>query len=105
MHNSYSALLVSGIDEWLDRIQVGHSSEGHFQIARAPVPNVSHISGIGPHCQRRGRVHMQEQRQAVLLVQHHGGKVLQSLEGGLQAQVFALHIVAQRQGVVRKRVK
>ena len=42
----------------------------------APVSDVGHIACFWQHCQRCGRIHMQIQHQAILLVQHHGGKVL-----------------------------
>jgi hypothetical protein len=43
---------------------------------------------------------VQIKQQAILAVEYNGGKVLQAFEGCIQPQFFALHVIAQGEGVI-----
>lgn len=47
LQSGYCAPFVSDVNEWLDRIQVGHGADGYFQITRAPMPDMGHIARVG----------------------------------------------------------
>ena len=91
---------VRRVDERLGRIQISLGGERYFQVTRAPVANAGYIACVGQHRECGGGVYVQIKQQAVFAVEYDGGKVLQAFEGCIQPQLFAVHVIAQGEGLI-----